>query len=251
MRVTATLALVTPPTGKAKPRKAPAKKAAKRGSAVARRPGRPLRIHEVVDHREGQPVTIGEQIVRDVQHGNYVETAAAAAGLDKATVFDWMRRGARLRTDEHEGRRSRFTKDERALMEFSTSVAQAQARAEADDVRRLDRLGQGGLLRVVETVKVNAAGNEVERSTRTESLAPDAAVLQWRLERRFGARWGRQVAVTGADGGPVQVDLGRSAREILEAELDKIEARLGSAPSPTGTLPQPAEPTVDLLSPPP
>lgn len=235
-----------PPTGSTAPR--PRKRAATKAKAptkkqaAARRPGRPLRLTEVINAERG--TTIGDRIVQAVAAGNYLETAAATAGINKTTLYDWMRRGARLAADDAEGRRSRFTADERALMEFSNAVGTALAQSEAGDVTNLARLGQGGIPQEVTTIKVavdretGETLRELERTTRTTHTLPDAGVLEWRLERRFRERWGRQVEVTGAGGGPLSLDLGASAVEVLEAELDKVARRLArptGAPAETPT----------------
>lgn len=55
-------------------------------------------------------------IVRSLRAGNYVETAAAAAGISKSTLYDWLRRGARAKSGAHK--------------EFADAVANAQAEGE-------------------------------------------------------------------------------------------------------------------------
>lgn len=67
-------------------------------------------------------------IVRHVKSGSYVETAAAAAGVCKDTLYEWLKRGA---------------KEPRSVYgEFSDAVQRAQAQAEVDAVRTIDQAGK-------------------------------------------------------------------------------------------------------------
>jgi transposase len=63
---------------------------------------------------------VTEAFLKALRVGNYLETAAAFAGIAKQTVYDWLRRGAR--------------EESRELIEFSDAVKKAQAQAEARDV---------------------------------------------------------------------------------------------------------------------
>lgn len=72
----------------------------------------------------GRPTTltpeIQEKIIQAVRAGNYLETAAAYAGVPKNTLHDWLRRGA---------------KEKRGIYhEFSVLVEKALAEAEMRDV---------------------------------------------------------------------------------------------------------------------
>jgi hypothetical protein len=197
---------------------------------------RPTRIHDVVARTEnGDPITVGDRIIGALRAGNYVETAAAFAGVHKDTIYHWLREGARA-IARTEGALAKgedppeLTENERAWVEFSDAVAQAQAAAEVDDVARLASLARGGL--TVETITekraVNDQGEEVvtERTIRTEETLPDAATLRWRLERRHPDRWGRQhVEVSGIDGAPIELSIAEK-RDALAARLSARRERL-------------------------
>lgn len=185
-------------------------------------------MHKVVATIDGRDITAAEQIVASIRAGNYVETAAAAAGIAKETLYEWLRVGANARHKPAHGKGSR-TAHERRCIEFSDAVAAAVAASESEAVARLEQIARGGLAVKVETVKVDATGNVIERTTRTEQTLPDARVLEWRLERRFSKRWGQKgsLEVTGADGGPIIVDT-LDARTMIERALDRIEARMAS-----------------------
>lgn len=194
-----------------------------------RKMGRPTKIDQPLDYGAGT-TTVSERILGMLRQGNYLETAAAAAGVHKDTVYEWLKIGAAAATKLH--RHEKLTAHERRCWDFADAVGRAQSQAEVDDVVALDGLAQGRV-RQVTVVKVNAEGVELERSERVELDGPDASVLQWRLERRFPDRWGRKrLELTGADGGPIGVDLGASARDLLASELDRMAARLVAAPDP-------------------
>ena len=151
------------------------------------------------------------RIVQAIQAGNYIETAAAYAGISKNTLYEWLRRGAREKERLASNRRARPKKAEQPYLEFADAVEKALAEAEVRDV--------------VTVLKAADAGQW--------------QAAAWRLERKFPDRWGRrdkvQQEISGPDGGPVEVsaqsglDLSRLTKEELRA-LAPIRRRLaGSA----------------------
>ncbi len=68
------------------------------------------------------------KILTAVRAGNYVETAAAHAGINKATLYDWLKRGA----DEESG----------IYREFSNAIEKAWADAEVMDVLLMSKAAQ-------------------------------------------------------------------------------------------------------------
>lgn len=177
--------------------------------------GRPSKIDTVVLTRTTEDgttvkVTAGERIIQCLRMGSYMETAAATAGVDKTTVYEWLKVGATATDKVHRQGipASKLTAHERKCMEFSHAVDEAQALAEMDDLATLAELAAGGAEHVTTTTKRDSNGNVVEHTTKVERLAPNAAVLTWRLERRHPERWGRRrIEVTGPDGEAVPVDV--------------------------------------------
>lgn len=113
------------------------------------------------------------QVVTYLRAGNYVETAAAAAGVSKTTLYDWLKRGAR-------GEGAEF-------VEFADAVTQALAQAEARDVAiiakaaatewqaaawRLERM------RPARWGRRNAARDRTERLARQKLRAEIAALAK-------------------------------------------------------------------------
>lgn len=178
--------------------------------------------------RTGRPPSltpdVAATIVRYMRMGAYIETAAAAAGRSKVTLYEWMKTGARAR---EKGRR--VTAHEQACIDFLNAVDTALAESELEDVSKIATLAQGGrqVTTVREKVQVVDGPNGskieqvVERTTNTETLAPSLAALTWRLERRFPDKYGRQrIEVTGADGGPLEFTVEERASALAqEAEL--------------------------------
>lgn len=61
-----------------------------------------------------------QKIVDALRLGNYIETAAAYAGVSKTTIYDWLKKGARSKKGKYK--------------DFSNAVEKALAEAEMRDV---------------------------------------------------------------------------------------------------------------------
>ena len=68
-------------------------------------------------------------IVAYVRGGGYVETAASAAGIDKTTLYDWLKRGA---------------VEPGIYREFSNAVQKAMGESEMTDVARINKAASEG-----------------------------------------------------------------------------------------------------------
>lgn len=190
--------------------------------------GRPSKIDQVIGRdASGAPVTASERIIQALRAGNFVEEAAAAAGVNKTTIYEWLLLGARAANDVAEGRlkRSKLTKYQRRLIEFSNAVAQADGEWVVGTNASLERLGRGGIEQVTvrETVTLlrDADGNltgeeEVTRVTTTSRSMPNSAVLMWRLARR-SAKYGRPAFDASADE-PVEQRVGNLMAKVLELQ---------------------------------
>lgn len=201
--------------------------------------GRPSDINKIIGHRDVNgtqvPVTVAEQIIAAIRAGNYIEGAAAAAGITKQTVYEWRHVAARTRiagTPDAD-----LTDHQRRCITFSDAVDEAEGIWEVNANRTLERIARGGIEQEVVTVKTDHRGNVVERTTRTTSTLPDARVIEWRLKRRFRDRYAERVEVTGADGDPLGVELSMDERA---ASLVELAARVRGADAPEEP-PEPAE----------
>ena len=141
---------------------------------------------------------IQDRILRLVRAGNYLEVAAAASGVRKATLLEWLRRGEREAASD----------EDTVFARFSGEVLTAQAEAEARDVTLIAKAG-------------------------TEEWQAAA----WRLERKFPGRWGRRdrhdVSITDD---PVREDTPASLQETEQRLLDRLAQVLtrGEGDGPSG-----------------
>jgi transposase len=71
-----------------------------------------------------------EKIVMVIRGGNYIETAAAYAGISKQTLYNWLRRGARQKSGQYR--------------EFALAVEQALAEAEMRDLALIEQAARDG-----------------------------------------------------------------------------------------------------------
>lgn len=88
-----------------------------------------------------------------VRAGNYMETAAAFAGIPKSTLYDWLRYGVDDRVNNLDT----------AFVHFSDAVKKALAESEISDLMII-----------------------------TRHARDNWQAAAWRLERKFPKRWGRK-----------------------------------------------------------
>ncbi|WP_080840023.1 hypothetical protein [Cohnella massiliensis] len=105
---------------------------------------------------------VQQKIVEAIKMGNYIETAAAYAGISKNTLYDWMKRGAREK-DRIAGTNRKPKATEAPFVAFSDAIEKAMADAEVRDV----------------LIIANAAKENWQAAA-------------WRLERKYPDRWGRK-----------------------------------------------------------
>jgi hypothetical protein len=137
-----------------------------------------------------------EQIVMTLRMGNYIETAAAFAGLNKVTLYEWLKRGRAEINRVGEGDHGKkVAKHEEIYVDFTNAVGVAMAEAELRDNQ----------------IIYNAAKNDWKASA-------------WRLERKYPNKWGRkeQHEITGKDGGALEIN---DPRDKILVKLDDIITR--------------------------
>lgn len=128
-------------------------------------------------------------IVGMIEAGNFIETAAAAAGVDRDTIRNWLKRGARSRGG--------------AFRDFRDAVVQAQARAEATLVGLVALAANGEAPEVDENGTVLRPGSP-----------PKWQAGAWLLERKHPERWGRRLRVETTAPVPADPFAGRSAEDL-------------------------------------
>lgn len=102
------------------PRKSTAKPLAEKAIQTVKKTGRPTKFTPEVTSK----------ILAAIRSGNYIETAAAWAGVNKDTLYDWLKQGA--------------AQDTGKFKEFSDAVGEALAHAEITDVSHVGKAAQNG-----------------------------------------------------------------------------------------------------------
>lgn len=123
-------------------------------------------------NKRGRPTKLDERtqekIISAIKAGNYIETAAAYAGISKNTLYEWLKRGEREKQRVEKSNKAKIKKSEEIYVIFTDAVEKALAEAEMRDVLIIGK----------------AAEKEWQAAA-------------WRLERKFPDRWGRKLNVEG------------------------------------------------------
>lgn len=137
---------------------------------------------------------VTDTILTLVRAGNYLEVAAAAAGVSRDSLFEWLKRGARERRSVTDGKRQKPRKSEQPFVDFSDALQKARGTSEAADL-------------------------EVIRRAAVKNWQAAA----WRLERKHPQRWGRRERheITGKDGGPVKSEVAQV--QYFHPDKDPVE----------------------------
>ncbi len=118
---------------------------------------------------------LGERICDFVRMGSYLETAAAAVGIDRTTLYAWLKHGNVFIEAEDAGkpRNMKHAKYKR----FVENITKAAAEAELMDLQRID-----------------AAADNIWQAA------------AWKLERKHPQRYAltNRVEMTGKNGGPLE-----------------------------------------------
>ena len=115
------------------------------------------------------------RVVEALRAGNYMETAAAYAGISKSILYKWLANGREVRQKVAKGG---IASDlEAKQLELLDAVEKARAEAEVRNVHLIQQAAQGGTWQAA----------------------------AWFLERSHPGKWGRRekVEMSGPDGGPI------------------------------------------------
>lgn len=150
-----------------------------------------------------------QQIIKAVLAGNYLETAAAAAGIGRSCLFEWLQIGRELRA-KLESQVGTTIEVDRAVWE-----SENQARTNGKPVDTLAHIREIGkrekhwvcveLVDGVEKAKAMAEMNAVKKLVKHGDKNWRAALAY--LERTNHEKWGRKdrVEVSGPQGGAIPV----------------------------------------------
>lgn len=154
-----------------------------------RPPGRPSKL----------TVAVQARIVEALEAGQFLATAARAAGVHPSTVRRWVERGEAEEQRRTDGGAARVT--EQPFHAFAAAVEQADATAEG-------------------------------RAVATITASPDWRAAAWYLERRHPTTWGGRAAMFGqGEPEPAVADPceGLDLTVLTDAELDEFRRMLTKA----------------------
>lgn len=190
--------------------------------------GRPSEIDKIIGYRDidgtPTPVTVADRIVASMQAGNYLETAAKGAGVNKVAVYEWMKVAARaeIRSAGRPDDNATLTDHERRCIAFANAVREAESSWEVAAVTTLEALGRGGLPVEIRTIERGPSPREgvpgpiLKETVHTTHLAPDARVIEWRLMRRFPDRYSERIELSGPGGGPMELSMEERAAGMVD-----------------------------------
>lgn len=115
----------------------------------------------------GRPTKLNRELLKRisdiVRAGNYIETASAHAGIDKSTLYRWLKRGAREEERLQKNPKSKMKASESIYVDFCNSIKKAIAESEMRDLLIIGKASE-----------------------------QDWKASAWRLERRFPERWSKK-----------------------------------------------------------
>lgn len=118
-------------------------------------------------------------IVEALRAGAFYDTVAAAAHIDRTTLYDWLRRGRQPGAPP-------------IYKNFYEDVMAARAEGEVDQITLLNEMARGGaLVKEVERTDPRTGERIVER----QYTPPDPKPIMFLLERGHPARWGRRASL--------------------------------------------------------
>lgn len=172
-----------------------------------------------------------DAILHAVERGNHITTACALAGISHTTIYRWLQIAEETDTAIANG--EPYDAHTLSHVAFRDGLAQARAKAEARAVDVVERSMQGGFI-ISEDPVQNERG-EVQRDDNGEILwkrtytQPDGRLALSYLGRSRPDVWGQnptqRLEVTGAGGGPMQVEDTTDRVAALSQRLAAIAAQ--------------------------
>lgn len=191
----------------------------------------------------GEPLRTAAQVIVDyAREGLPAEISSQIAGVSLRTYRSWLQEGRAVLSKIAATPDVELSDKEKRMAQFATDVGAGLAMwvASANSVlqgaqlkrQRVQTRTKEIALRDAEGVETGLV--EVERTTTVEDLPVELGPLQWRLAKIAPAVYGpaQRIELTGADGGPVTLDIGARVEELLarlrsnitvEDELEPVE----------------------------
>lgn len=170
---------------------------------------------------------IQDRILQALRSGNYLDTAAAYAGISVATLHEWIARGRAARDLPDDGD-NRCPTCQATGDDHCTTAGGKPTKRHTVRPRRPngDPAQEARYVELVDAVESARASAEVRALANIQKAAGEGTwqAAAWYLERSYPDKWGRrQMQHVGPAGGPVQVDVS------VEALEDKLASLLDQA----------------------
>lgn len=209
------------------------------------RTGRPSKLgsHVTIPATNDEPertISCAERICELMEaHGMRAELCARDVGVSRKTIESWMALGANAEDKRNQGHL--LYPQEQRFLDFLLNTRAAHSRWTHRHLATLASIAEGGLIigKIVEKVdptQLDPQGRPlvIERKVEQAKALPDAKALTWLLERQArdddGVRiFAQRLEVTGADGGPIEVDDRQARIDALNAEADAFLAGADAA----------------------
>jgi predicted DNA-binding protein YlxM (UPF0122 family) len=134
-------------------------------------------------------IELMNEIAQYLRAGNYIETTAALVGINRDSIYEWIKRGNKEQERLSKNPRAKIRKKEAIFVEFTDTVKKSQAQSEA--------------------MLVGLIGQAAQKNW---------TAAAWRLERKFPDKWGRtERNVATAQDDPVK----ELAKQIEDLRNDK------------------------------
>lgn len=136
------------------------------------------KIDEYEITKPGRPTNLtpelSAQIVKGVELGDYIETAAARAGVHKLALYKWLRRGARSNSGIH--------------YDFANALTKAQELSEKRHLDVIDEAANGYDI-IEEKIVLDPNGKQIGNSEVKVTRKKDWKAASWRLTRKNPSRY--------------------------------------------------------------
>lgn len=195
----------------------------------------PTDLRQVIGNGPRGDETVIDRVEGVLRLGGFMKDAAARCGVSIETLRRWIALGNRCARElnDPDGRTlSRMKKHERDCVDLARRVEAAEADSRMGMLLLVHKEAVGGYEKVETVERVNAAGQVVETTRKTSTAAPNGSMATWWLMHRHPEDFARtRVEVTGAGGGPVEVNVTNVVDKLKERLAEVRSMAAGSDPA--------------------
>jgi hypothetical protein len=166
------------------------------------------------------------RLIEASRAGLAVDLAAVHAGVSRATFLRWMAYGRTELVDRSAGKGPDPELD--VFVEFFEKVERARASAALAAALDIRRASRGGIITKETHRKFDPHSGKVLEETVIDKTPPDWRAGAWYLERQHRKQYGKEdhleVELTGAAGGPLQVEQTGPAADLATRLAETLHA---------------------------